>query len=77
MDLVACCPRTSFFMLVGHGVFLSQSIQLHLGFLSFFFFFLSVKAGTDASVWEWALVCAVNSLLMDTDVVSFFLTKLL
>lgn len=61
-------------MLVGHGVFLSQSIQLHIVFL---FFFLSVKAGTDASVWEWALVCAVNSLLMDTDVVSFFLTKLL
>ena len=42
-----------------------------------FSFFLSVKAGTDASVWEWALVCAVNSLLMDTDMVSFFLTKLL
>ena len=42
-----------------------------------FFFFFSVKAGTDALVWEWALVCAVNSLLMDTDVVSFFLTKLL
>lgn len=43
MDLVACCPRTSFFMLVGHGVFLSQSIQLHLGFLSFFFFFYLLK----------------------------------
>ena len=42
-----------------------------------FLFFFSVKAGTDALVWEWALVCAVNSLLMDTDVVSFFLTKLL
>ena len=65
-----------FFMLVGHGVFLSQSIQLHLVFL-FLSFFFSVKAGTDALVWEWALVCAVNSLLMDTDVVSFFLTKLL
>lgn len=76
MDLVACCPRTSFFMLVDHGVFLSQSIQLHLVFL-FLSFFFSVKAGTDALVWEWALVCAVNSLLMDTDVVSFFLTKLL
>ena len=44
---------------------------------SFFLFFFSVKAGTDALVWEWALVRAVNSLLMDTDVVSFFLTKLL
>ena len=76
MDLVACCPRTSFFMLVDHGVFLSQSIQLHLVFL-FLSFFFSVKAGTDALVWDWALVCAVNSLLMDTDVVSFFLTKLL
>ena len=63
-------------MLVDHGVFLSQSIQLHLVFL-FLSFFFSVKAGTDALVWEWALVCAVNSLLMDTDVVSFFLTKLL
>ena len=40
MDLVACCPRTSFFMLVDHGVFLSQSIQLHLVFLFFFSFFL-------------------------------------
>lgn len=54
-------------MLVGHGVVLSQSIQLYL-----FFFFFSVKAGADASIWEWALVWAVNSLLMDTDVVSFF-----
>ena len=62
-----------FFMLVGHGVFLSQSIQLHFVFI----FFFSDKAGTDALVWEWALVCAVNSLLMDTDVVSFFRTKLL
>lgn len=53
-------------MLVGHGVVLSQSIQLYL------LFFFSVKAGADASIWEWALVWAVNSLLMDTDVVSFF-----
>ena len=32
-----------FFMLVGHGVFLSQSIQLHLVFLFLFFFFFLLK----------------------------------
>ena len=39
---------------------MSQSIQLYIVFL---FFFSSVKAGEDASIWGWALVCAVNPLL--------------
>lgn len=66
MDLAACCPRTFLF----HVSRSRRGFEPVHSALPFIFF--SVKAGADASVWEWALVWAVNSLLMDTDVVSFF-----